>query len=357
MPPTPPKTFSEIFRIREAANSYIPWAIEGTTYIPAGAAVAQAMKDDLDRRGLELDLKKGPLNSDGSMSAIFLTPEISGGVVRIGMIDAPAESAIVLQPAAAFHYKRPDAPEGLQVHVMPFAPDVGEVTTSDIINTLRVLKTENLLTKLSDISPGQFVYLRGQDGNLLCYPDTLADEAMCSKPIAFIRDINAIRASALEDPDGTNADTAAQFPRAAREVLCSVKRSFDDGVQRDGKIALKAFDDAADEMEHLRALGLKPKLDLTQQGILLEGAEALKLYNMRGQMTVDDLPPAPAEAVAAAAAAQAPVIQALQAGLKAAGVDTSPTMLQGDFKAAAEAPATAANEPAHQRTVKAYPSA
>jgi hypothetical protein len=159
---------------------------------PAKAKLVQSMKADLDARHITVDQSRGPINKDGALSLIFASSDIPSVVVRIGQMDNPADSAIVLKSAARFVYTGGEGKDAIQyqAHVLPFAPDIGEVSDRDVINTIRVLKAEGLENRIFDISNGQFVYLRGGDGDFLRYPADCGDKDMAGQPIAFIRDLN-----------------------------------------------------------------------------------------------------------------------------------------------------------------------
>jgi hypothetical protein len=84
-----------------------------------------------------------------------------------------------------------------------------QVLPEDILNTLRVLKAEksgkqdengNDITfdqHLTDLAgthfPAKhFAYLKDTAGNYICYPPDASDPEMAGRPIAFIRDLNAV---------------------------------------------------------------------------------------------------------------------------------------------------------------------
>lgn len=79
-------------------------------------------------------------------------------------------------------------------YIMPFAPDQEkEVGMDDIKRTIQVLKADGKAHHLWDVTKDNFVFLEGLDHKLLSYPsseDVPAD--FRGKPIAFIRDLNAV---------------------------------------------------------------------------------------------------------------------------------------------------------------------
>jgi hypothetical protein len=303
--------FDKVFNISASRNPgvLLTSVLDVTTKVDAGsAALVTTMKDDLDRRHIDLDLAAGPLNKDGSFSIIFQAASIPGAVVRLGQLDNPPESDIVLRPLARLVYKGTSdispllAPE-YQVHILPFAPDRGKVSTLDIVNTIRVLKAEGNIEKLVDVSDTQFVFLQDEKGNTLRYPDNLPDETLRGRPIAFIRDINAIQDDARTASQLSGTGNAGLF----LEELAKLFRlgRWQEPQAEKGTLVTRidtqgmAEDDLAGLLRKLEGAGFKPE----QQGtaLSLKGADIAALYALRDSLTPETLPAAPKEAVTAAA--------------------------------------------------------
>jgi hypothetical protein len=270
--------FEDEFKISASEHPSIRSTLDVMTMVhPNMAQLVTVMRRDLDQRHLDIDEKRGPMSGDGSFSILFGLLSTPSAVVRIGQIDNPPDSAIVLKHAARLIYKGSEEAE-YQAHVLPFAPDVGKVTVQDMVNTIRVLRAEGYDDNFVDFGAqlehltGQFVFLKGTDGKILTYPTNAGDDNMAGKPIAFIRDLNCIQADKND---------------AKRMQVAGTSADFMDGL-------LEYLKKECTENEKLDSVKLKKKL--TEAGIQLPDGPfdpgTLKLK-------IEDLAPAPAECVEA----------------------------------------------------------
>jgi hypothetical protein len=163
------------------------------------------LRKKMDADGVRIDGDDRLLGL-GSMSIVAKTASTKSGapvempsaVSRIEYMQ-PEIHDIVLRPA----YKK-DYEEGVLTgdnykhYIVPSAPDVPgtTITNEDILRTIQVLKADNKDSKLWDIQPSAFVFLKNEQGGLISYPDTAeTPENFRGKPIAFIRDMNAMDAT------------------------------------------------------------------------------------------------------------------------------------------------------------------
>jgi hypothetical protein len=130
--------------------------------------------------------------------------DLPGAIARLEYL-TPMEHAIVLKAAFSKQYEEENMlGEKYKLLVVPYAPDLPDkpVTTDDIKRTLQVLKAEHLDQTLWDMRPGAFSFLKSPEGALIRYPDTqTVPEDFRGKPIAFVRDLNAMDESLTQRDD------------------------------------------------------------------------------------------------------------------------------------------------------------
>lgn len=176
----------------------------------------KVLRTEMLADGLMLD---GRLMGVGTLGMVFkaayakdetvIPQDIPEGVVRIENI-APLEHPIVL--SSAFHKQYTGEYE---VCIVPNAPDIEgmPVTFEDIKRSIQVLMADEKAVHLWDFEPDNFVFLKDPAGNIIRYPDgDDIPEDFRNKPIAFIRDLNAI------PKDVDTSEEAAGILRAAREL-------------------------------------------------------------------------------------------------------------------------------------------
>jgi hypothetical protein len=336
-----------------------------TLYSPEADGLAQDLKRDLDARRLRVDEGRGPLNGmamggtpNGMNTLIFNSRDVPGAVIRIGQSDDPPDSPIVLGSVADFRYQSTGAlGQNYQVHVVPNAPGVGEVTPLDVVNSLRVLKAQGVaedrphgwMDTTADINTTQFVQLRDNAGNVIRYPDGMADENLRGRPVAYIRDLNMSQAQTKNflPMGGSSEEYLADLTKILHTGAWSADTEGGQPVARVDTTGMSP-DQAARLAADMKSAGFKPRLDEASGRITLPGDDVMKLYAMRDELTPDKLPVAPSEALAAAARQQE-VVDKLKADLAAAGVDVTPQKtpyIRDPAAAAQPAPETAAPAPA-----------
>lgn len=163
--------------------------------------------------------------------------EVPGAIARVEYI-AMVPSHIVLQPAFARTYD-----EGMmngekyKLYVVPDAPNIPDmpVENRDILNTFRVLKAEKKEHTFWDMERSAFAYLKNPEGEIIRYPDTDGvPESFRGRPIAFIRDLNAM------DQDTRQRDEKDKYDNLHVNVRQFFLREMPELVEmRDDEPALK----------------------------------------------------------------------------------------------------------------------
>jgi hypothetical protein len=203
--------------------------------------------------------------SDGA--SIDNPTDIPGAIVRVEYLNPVLDSNIVLQPAFNKEYE-----EGMltganyKVIVVPSAPDVEgmEVGLDDIKRTIQVLKAEGKDQTLWDIQPSAFTFVKGEDGEVLRYSsgDNVPDDFK-GKPIAFVRDLNAM------DRDSDSIDRVKTW-LAARNIDYDKLEPATPQVLEDTK---QQFALTAKLAATLEEYGIKPNVKIPEPPMGIQQAQ------------------------------------------------------------------------------------
>lgn len=200
------------------------------------------LRKKMDAEGLRIDGDERLLGL-GSMSVVARTASTKSGqpvempnaISRIEYMQ-PEMHDIVLRPAYVKEYTEGTITgDNYKHYIVPNAPDVPgtTITDADIKRTIQVLKADGKDNKLWDIQPTAFVFLKDEQGGLMSYPNTPeTPEDFRGKPIAFVRDMNAMDATLsksdrIKDWLKTKMDVDYDtLPGAPRECVEACKQQY-----------------------------------------------------------------------------------------------------------------------------------
>lgn len=205
------------------------------------------LRGELEKDGIFMDGDRKLLglgNQAIVARATFRDKEAGGeiyipeAVTRLEYME-PLMHDIILRPAYKKEYEQQTLTQAkYKTYIVPFAPDIevdGQpitITADDIKRTIQVLKADGKAEHLWDIQPSAFVYLKGADGKIITYPDTEeTDKEFRGKPIAFIRDLNAVDSTTstvtYKGWLKNNLDmTFEDLPPAPRECVEACKQQY-----------------------------------------------------------------------------------------------------------------------------------